>query len=255
MWVHDLRDADDDCGGKAVGLARLIAAGLPVPDGFVIDDGAFRAIVGELAGELDGAGHALEQAARRIAAAELPRELTAEVAARAARLGPLVAVRSSATIEDGAAGAAAGVFSSRTAVPVDQVWTAIRAVWTSALTPLAAAYARRRGGAIDTPQRSALLRAPAKPGLAIAIGVIVQRYVAGELVTVYTRPPGEPETREMVIQRSGRLERGDVPLARAAEAAIGAEATGADVELVADQLVQARPIVHPQPRALVPPPP
>ena len=72
-----------------------------------------------------------------------------------------MAVRSSATIEDGAAGAAAGVFSSRRAVPVAEVWDAIRAVWTSALTPLAAAYARKRGGAI-------------------AIGVIVQEYVAGD---------------------------------------------------------------------------
>ena len=71
-------------------------------------------------------------------------------------------MRSSATIEDGAAGAAAGVFSSRRAVPVAEVWDAIRAVWTSALTPLAVAYARRRGG-----------RDP------IAIGVIVQEYVSG----------------------------------------------------------------------------
>ena len=48
MWVHDLRDADASCGGKAVGLARLIAAGLLVPEGFAIDDRAFRHIVGEL---------------------------------------------------------------------------------------------------------------------------------------------------------------------------------------------------------------
>ena len=86
-----------------------------------------------------------------------------------------MAVRSSATIEDGAAGAAAGVFSSRRAVPVDEVWDAIRAVWTSALTPLAAAYARR-----------------ARRG-AIAIGVIVQEYVAGTPLVVYTRPPGQPD--------------------------------------------------------------
>ncbi len=33
MWVHDLRDADASCGGKAAGLARLIAAGLDVPPG------------------------------------------------------------------------------------------------------------------------------------------------------------------------------------------------------------------------------
>ena len=234
MWVHDLRNADDEhCGGKARGLAKLIAAGLPVPDGFVIDDRAFRAIAGELGGELDATGHVLEDAARRIANAELPRDFVAEVEARAARLGARLAVRSSATIEDGAAGAAAGVFSSRTAVPLADLWTAIRSVWTSALTPLAAAYAR---------------------GRRFSIAVIVQAYVEGELVTVYTRPPGEPGRREMLIQRRGQLARGDHELARAAEAAIGAT-DGADVELVGDAIVQARPIVHPKPRALVPPPP
>ena len=48
MWVHDLRDADANCGGKAVGLARLMSAGLDVPPGFVIDGRAFTSIVGEL---------------------------------------------------------------------------------------------------------------------------------------------------------------------------------------------------------------
>ena len=49
MWVHDLREADASCGGKAVGLARLIAAGIDVPPGFVISDAAFKSVVGDLA--------------------------------------------------------------------------------------------------------------------------------------------------------------------------------------------------------------
>ena len=260
MWVHDLGAADATCGGKAVGLARLIAAGVPVPAGFVIDGGAFRAIAGELDPERTDIGHVLAQAAERIAHAEIPRDLANEVRERAAELGSLVMVRSSATIEDGAAGAGAGVFSSRRGVPVAEVWDAIRAVWTSALTPLAAAYARRRGGRID-------------------IGVIVQEYIAGTPVTVYTRPPGAPGSDELMVQRGdqlGRHSRGDLPreietqhaavLALRAEAAIGA-LEGADVELVQLRkqhgfdlamqtwVVQARPIVHPAPKALVPPPP
>ena len=239
MWVHDLRDADASCGGKAIGLARLIRAGLPVPAGFVIDDRAFRHVAGDIDPALAGLGHALDQAAQRVAAAELPRELIAEVERRAAALGPRVMVRSSATVEDAAAGAAAGVFSSRAAVPLAQLWDAIRAVWTSALTPLAAAYARRRSATI-------------------AIGVIVQAYVEGEHATAYTRPPGEPAGDEVLLQRGGTLEH----VARAeredlvrAELAIDAAASGADVELVGTYLVQARPIVHVQPRALVPAPP
>jgi pyruvate,water dikinase len=233
VWVHDLRDADASCGGKAVGLARLIAAGLPVPEGFVIDGGAFRAIVGDLTAEVAGVGHLLEETAKKIAGAELP-ELRAEVERRAAALGSLVAVRSSATIEDGAAGAAAGVYSSRRAVPAADVWEAIRAVWTSALTPLAAAYARRRGGTI-------------------AIAVIVQRFADGERATIYSRPPGHPGADEMLVQRGEHLSR--VPRdarAAAVEAAIGADA---DIELVGDMIVQARPIVHPQPKRLAAAPP
>ena len=240
MWVHELRDAGGSCGGKALGLARLLAAGLPVPPGFAIDDRAFRHVAGELApatlGEL---GHALDEAARRVASAVLPAELVAEVARRAAALGDRVIVRSSATIEDRGAGAAAGVFSSRAAVPLPELWPAIRAVWTSALTPLAAAYARRRGGEV-------------------AIGVIVQRHVDGEHATAYTRPPGQPDRDEVLVQRAGRLERRPraacEDLVRA-ERAIGAEASGADVELVAGWIVQARPIVHPAAPRLVPAPP
>lgn len=264
MWVHDLREADASCGGKAVGLATLIRAGLPVPPGFVLDDGAFRAVAGEISvGDPGEIGHTLAAVAERIATAPIPGALETVVQERLRELGSIVVVRSSATIEDGAAGAAAGVFSSRTGVPVAEVWQAIRAVWTSALTPLAVAYARHRGEA-------------ARLG---AIGVIVQEFVAGAPVVVYTRPPGRPASPELLVQRAdhvSRFSRDDLPreiesqhallLALRAEAALGAEA-GADVELVQVRkqsgfdvaidtvVVQARPIVHPAPRVLSPAPP
>jgi phosphohistidine swiveling domain-containing protein len=262
MWVHDLRDADESCGGKAVGLARMLAAGLPVPPGFVISGGAFRSIVGELATDAANIGHTLEQAAQRIASATIPPELEREVREHVGELGHLVAVRSSATIEDTAVGAAAGVFSSRTAVPVADVWDAIRAVWTSALTPLAASYAHARG--------------EIKP---FTIGVIVQEYVAGTPLVVYSRPPGQPSSHEVLVQRAdhvSRHSRDDLPREiehqHAALLALRAEQvlaipTGVDVELVQIRkqsgfdvaietaIVQARPIVHPTPRELVPPPP
>src|SRR5207248_3563962 len=104
------------CGGKAQHLAELIAAGLPVPAGFAIPDDAFRAAAGELPVDLATIGEGLAAVARRVELAAIPADLDAAVRARAAGLGGLLAVRSSATIEDGVAGAAAGVFSSRTAV-------------------------------------------------------------------------------------------------------------------------------------------
>ncbi|HEX3763129.1 MAG TPA: PEP/pyruvate-binding domain-containing protein [Kofleriaceae bacterium] len=242
MAIRSLRDADAGCGAKARGLARLLAAGLPVPDGFALDAQVFRDIAAIDDVAPDAIGHTLEAAAQRIAEAAIPAALEREVAERAAALGRL-AVRSSASIEDGALGAAAGVFASLTDVAPDEVWHAIRAVWTSALTPLAVAYARRRSAAI-------------------AIGVIVQRFVPGERVTVYTRPIGAPQGQELwlargdlvtPIARADAAGHPEVVLALAAEAAIGSP-DGADVELVVEgsqiRIVQARPMVHParQPR-------
>lgn len=179
---------------------------------------------------------------------ELPAEVVHDVDARAAALG-LLAVRSSATIEDGDAGAAAGVFSSRRAVPAGRLWPAIRAVWDSARSPEAAAYANQRAAAT---------------AIEVTIGVIVQRHIAGEMITIYTRPPGRPNDDELWIQRDGQLtkhRRDDrdplIVLAVAAETAIAARA-GADVELIVGDrawVVQARPIVHPVVRGRVAPPP
>lgn len=239
MWIRALGDADASCGAKAHGLARLITAGLRVPDGFVIEAQAFAAQSDQQGTyvPVDHIGHELAATEQRIDDAELPAELDREVRARAAALGRL-AVRSSASIEDGARGAAAGVFASFTDVPPERVWDAIRAVWRSALTPLAVAYARRRNAEI-------------------AIAVIVQRFVPGERMTIYTRPVGSTDGDELIVQREAqetltriaRAEAARAPeaaIALAAEAVIGA---GADVELIrtASELwiVQARPIVHP----------
>ncbi len=259
MALRSLVDADASCGAKAHGLARLIAAGLRVPDGFVVEPDAFAALAALPQIEPDAIGHALAEASQRIAHAALPTEIDREVRERALALGRL-AVRSSASIEDGVLGSAAGVFASVTDVAPADVWDAIRVVWASALTPLAVAYARRRAAAIT-------------------IAVIVQRFVPGPRMTVYTRPIGAPpgsrldgpRDDELWLQRDSQIERvrrslagarPEAALALAAEAAIGA-AQGADIELVLEAtpqgarpwIVQARPIVHPVHRRRLPPPP
>lgn len=216
--VHDLvdlRDADAAFGGKAAGLARLLGAGLPVPDGFAISTRAFE----------------------RFAASSDDRVLEREVVARARALGELVAVRSSAAIEDGARGSAAGLFLSEAPVRADEVWTAVHAVWRSALAPHAIAYAKTHE---------------------IPIGVIVQRFVEGPAATVYTRSlAGDGD--DVLVQRAGALSTfrrtADDPavvLALRAEAVLGGPA---DVELAGAWIVQARPIVAPRPRPQVTSPP
>ena len=257
--MHDLvelRDANAGFGNKAAGIARLIAAGLPVPPGFAIAERVFERVAGPLElKDLDAAGHVLDAVARRIEEAEPLAELREHLR----ELGGEVIVRSSSVIEDGAHGGAAGVFESVGPVPndVDHVWGAIRAVWTSALAPAAIAYARGR-------------RQP------IGLGVIVQQHVAGERVTVYTRSPADAE--ELAIQRGEtlvRTPRAQMPAELAnqhaviqalrAERVIGAPA---DVELVQHVrdagpdrvvetwVVQARPIVvaPPRPVMMAPPP-
>jgi len=271
MAIRALAGADASCGAKAHGLARLIATGLRVPDGFVLDPGVFAALAGIAEIGPDAIGHALALAGQRIASAALPAEVDREVRERAAALGRL-AVRSSASIEDGVLGSAAGVFASVTDVAPEDVWDAIRTVWTSALTPLAVAYARRRAAGI-------------------AMAVIVQRFVSGARMAVYTRPIGATADttadtttdtttgapiivagdNDLWLSRDGQIERvprasagarPEAAIALAAEAAIGA-ARGADVELVLEAtpdgtrpwIVQARPIVHPVRRRRPPPPP
>jgi len=196
-----------EVGGKAFHLARLFAAGLPVPDGFVVTGAADR--------------DAVERAA--------------------AALGEPLAVRSSASIEDGSRRAAPGLFATRLGVARSEVMKAIAEVMASASWPAVLAYA---GGEVD-------------------MAVIVQQQVIGVTGVLYTRAPGDPDAvwlecgaSRAVLARDGtpREIDGDFPLAAprladlvalalAAESAIGA--SGADVEWVAaaDQLwlVQARP--------------
>src|SRR5689334_7483152 len=80
MWVHDLAEATPACGGKAMGLAKLIRAGLPVPEGFAIEDAAFRLMAGEIAiDDENNVGHVLTVALDRILHGDIPEELAQEV--------------------------------------------------------------------------------------------------------------------------------------------------------------------------------
>jgi phosphohistidine swiveling domain-containing protein len=220
-------------GSKAANLARLVAAGLPVPAGWVLTTPA----------------HALPEAGRAQAVAALAAQIAAAGLQR-------LAVRSSSTIEDRPGAAAPGIFASRVGVTASDLDAAVRAVWASAEAPLVRAYAEARGIAdVD---------------MAVIVQPVIAGERAG---VAYTRLPGQPAADELLIEtyeragapaaalrlpRSGATQPGiglDRPrldaLVRAvlaAEVAIGA-AEGADVEWViaGEQvwLVQARPVVHP----------
>jgi pyruvate,water dikinase len=105
----------ESAGGKGLNLARLARAGFPVPPGFIITTGAYRAFVGAnnlgdaILATIDPLAAddttALELASRKIRAAfsagKIPEDIAASIRQAYADLDqPSVAVRSSATAED-----------------------------------------------------------------------------------------------------------------------------------------------------------
>jgi phosphoenolpyruvate synthase/pyruvate phosphate dikinase len=112
-------------GGKAANLGELASLRLPVPRGFVIPV-SIRERLGE----------------GRIGELEFERELTIGYE----RLGaPLVAVRSSATIEDSNALSFAGVFDSVLHVDQKSLRSAVERCWQSARSIRSAQYCRDHG--------------------------------------------------------------------------------------------------------------
>lgn len=168
MWEEgdtlliDLADAEyGTSGGKAAVLARLLAAGLPVPPGFVVPVAAYE----EAAGGLDFSDPA--------AVRDLPgpsAALTGEIAGALVRAagGAPVAVRSSGTGEDTAAASAAGQHDTFLGVSgAREVADAVRGCWASLWSERAVAYRRRQPDAVPP-----------------AIAVLVQRLVAADAAGV-----------------------------------------------------------------------
>ena len=153
-WFEDVtRDSLPLVGGKAANLGEITHAGLPVPPGFVVTTHAFRGFLGSdgLRGvirdrlkRLDvddpGALRAASEAVQKLILGEPePPELRRAVLAAYASLGertggaePLVAVRSSATVEDTAQYSFAGMFQSFLAVRgADELIRSVKACWAS----------------------------------------------------------------------------------------------------------------------------
>jgi pyruvate,water dikinase len=145
-------------GGKARNLALLQEAGADVPPSITIGTAAFERLV---TAAQPSAGDDAAAARARVLGTELPADFRAEVAAALDAAGlraSLLAVRSSAVGEDGAAASFAGQFDTvlgvRAAGDAAELWDAIRRVWASAFSAHAAAYRARQGGA---PTRMAVI--------------------------------------------------------------------------------------------------
>ncbi|HEY7396762.1 MAG TPA: PEP/pyruvate-binding domain-containing protein [Gaiellaceae bacterium] len=182
-------------GGKSAALGELLAAGIPVPDGFAISADAFvaeRVPAGLDVDDIAAVRAVSDELRAAIAGAGLPDALRAEIADRYAELGePPVAVRSSAVGEDGADATFAGQQETVLWVRgVDELCRAVERCWASLLSPEAITYRARLG---------ATVRAP-------AMGVAVQRMVDAEVAGVlFTCNPVSGDPSVVAIDASWGL--------------------------------------------------
>ncbi|GAA1435742.1 hypothetical protein GCM10009616_33630 [Microlunatus lacustris] len=163
-----------EVGGKAVGLARLTAAGLPVPAGFCLTTAAYA--LWRHAGEPETVPAPVADALR-----SAWRALDADV----------VAVRSSATTEDLAGASAAGQQETVLGVRDEaELLAAVVACWRSLRAPRAVAYRARLEVEED----------------AVAMGVVVQRQVAADAAGVaFTLDPVSGDRSAVVVDAAPGL--------------------------------------------------
>lgn len=177
-FIHPFESLDehsaDRVGGKGMNLGLLTRAGLPVPPGFCISTGAYLAALSR------GLPLRSDDALRQ-------QILTAYHAMGS----PIVAVRSSATMEDGAAASFAGQQETILGVHGDEeLIDAILRCWKSLHTERAIAYRRKQG--IDDSL--------------VTMAVVVQQLVESEVSGVlFTRDPLDPAGQRMMIEAAPGL--------------------------------------------------
>ena len=216
-YINYFDDVDRDdiavVGGKAVGLAGLLRAGLPVPPGFVLNTAAYAEFVEDnhlgsgiqkLAALPPQAVPAdYEAASSKIralfAGGTMPDGVAAElntaygllIAGRAASRDAAVAVRSSATAEDLASASFAG--QQETYLNVrgpGALAAAVRDCWASLWTARAMAYRAREGIGPDT----------------VRLAVVVQRMVEAESAGVmFTANPASGRRDQILISAAWGL--------------------------------------------------
>jgi pyruvate,water dikinase len=196
----------ETAGGKGASLARMSAAGLPVPGGFhvttaaywrFVDDNAIQpGILAALAGVDLANPDALEAASTAICGlfdrGAFPADVAADVAGAYAGLeGAAVAVRSSATAEDLPEASFAGQQETFLNVRgADAVLEAVKRCWASLWTARAISYRARQGTSPDS----------------VALAVVVQAQVPAEAAGIlFTANPVTGDRGQAVISAAWGL--------------------------------------------------
>lgn len=210
-WFDQIGLADRaTVGGKGASLGELTRTGVRVPPGFVVTtkafevalsaldgDGTIRQRIAELtAGDLEEIGRVTAEVRRRIERAPLPAEIHSAIRDAYQQLCPegtetAVAVRSSATSEDGDDASFAGLQDTYLWVRgLDDVLKSVRSCWASLYSVESVSYRLR-------------LKMPEDH---VAMGVVVQRMVSSRSSGVmFTRSPTTGDRSVIAIEGSWGL--------------------------------------------------
>jgi pyruvate,water dikinase len=187
-------------GGKGASLGEMTQAGIPVPPGFVVLSTTFDEfikeadLVQEIDAVIDSVNHkdinSVEVASEKIQAliknAEMPERIASEIKAKFKDLDTeFVAVRSSATAEDGADNAWAGQLDSFLNTKEANLLEKVQHCWASLFTPRAIFYRFEKG--LHTTK--------------ISVAVVVQKMVNSEVSGIaFSVHPVTEDRNQMIIE-------------------------------------------------------
>ncbi len=189
-------------GGKGASLGEMTQAGIPVPPGFVVLSGTFDHFLAEtdLKQEIDTilhsvdhkAIHTIDAASEKIRglieAREVPENIAKDIKEQFKALGSkFVAVRSSATAEDGAEHAWAGQLESYLNTTDEDLLDKVRKCWSSLFTPRAVFYRFEKG----------------LHGTEISVAVVVQKMIQSEVSGIAFSVHPVTEDRNQLIIEAG----------------------------------------------------
>ena len=183
----------DLVGGKALGLARLITAGFPVPPGICLTTDAYKqslSAVGFSQQEEWRSACALSGTAREALLADCQARIRQlDVSGLAARWRTSIealalptntrwAVRSSATNEDAGRASFAGLYRTHLGVPFSEIDAAIKDIWASLWQNRVVEYTVQQGGSQTVPAMAVLIQPmldPQASGVAYSIHPVTGR--------------------------------------------------------------------------------
>ncbi|MDQ5883371.1 MAG: Phosphoenolpyruvate synthase [Patescibacteria group bacterium] len=187
-------------GGKGASLGEMLNAGIPVPDGYVVIAETFDHFIKEtdLIQEIESilktvdnktvstVDHASEKIQGLIKSVKMPQDIADEITSQFKNLDTkYVAVRSSATAEDGADHAWAGQLDSFLNTTENDLLEKVQHCWASLFTPRAIFYRFEKG--LDTTK--------------ISVAVVVQKMVNSEKSGIaFSVHPVTEDRNQMIIE-------------------------------------------------------